>query len=73
MSRKNRVNPDHYKLGGRLTPDELARERQKQHTPPPRDRGVQRAAADPAGTKTASPSRKSASTVPGARNAPPKA
>ena len=30
MSRLNKVNPDHYKVGGRLTPDELARERSKQ-------------------------------------------
>jgi len=30
MSRQNKVNPDHYKVGGRLTPDELGRERQKQ-------------------------------------------
>jgi hypothetical protein len=30
MSRVNKVNPDHYKVAGRLTPDELARERTKQ-------------------------------------------
>jgi len=30
MSRQNRVNPDHYKTAGRLTADDLARERQKQ-------------------------------------------
>jgi hypothetical protein len=30
MSRRNKVNPDHYKMSGRLTPDDLARERQKQ-------------------------------------------
>lgn len=30
MSRRNIVNPDHYKTGGRLTPDEWARERLKQ-------------------------------------------
>jgi hypothetical protein len=30
MSRKNKVNPDHYKVAGRLTPDDLARERQVQ-------------------------------------------
>ena len=33
MSRKNKVNPDHYKVAGRLTPDDLARERMKQGTP----------------------------------------
>ena len=31
MSRKNKVNPDHYKVAGRLAPDDLARERMKQH------------------------------------------
>ena len=30
MSRQNRVNPDHYKTAGRLTQDDLARERRKQ-------------------------------------------
>jgi hypothetical protein len=30
MSRPNKVNPGQYKLGGRLTPDELGRERQRQ-------------------------------------------
>jgi hypothetical protein len=30
MSRKNKVNPDHYKVAGRLSPDDLARERIKQ-------------------------------------------
>jgi hypothetical protein len=30
MSRKNKVNRDHYVQRGRLTPDELARERVKQ-------------------------------------------
>ena len=30
MSRQNKVNPDHYKLAGRLSPDDLARERQRQ-------------------------------------------
>jgi hypothetical protein len=33
MSGKNRVNPDHYKVAGRLTPDDLARERRKQTEP----------------------------------------
>jgi len=30
MSRQNKVNPDHYTQSGRLSPDDLARERQKQ-------------------------------------------
>lgn len=30
MSRQNKVNKDHYDQAGRLTPDELARERAKQ-------------------------------------------
>ena len=30
MSRKNKVNPDHYKVAGRLSPDDLAREWVKQ-------------------------------------------
>ena len=30
MSRNNKVNKDHYVQRGRLTPDEIARERQKQ-------------------------------------------
>ena len=33
MSRKNKVNPDHYKVAGRLSPDDLARERMKQSVP----------------------------------------
>ena len=28
MSRQNKVNPDHYKVAGRLSTDDLARERQ---------------------------------------------
>jgi hypothetical protein len=30
MSKHNKVNPDHYHQGGRLTPDEMAKERRKQ-------------------------------------------
>ena len=33
MSRHNKVNPAHYKLAGRLSPDDLARERQRQNPP----------------------------------------
>ena len=32
MSRQNKVNPDRYKTGGRLSPDDLARERQSQQS-----------------------------------------
>jgi hypothetical protein len=31
MSKYNKVNKDHYNQAGRLTPDEMARERQKQN------------------------------------------
>jgi hypothetical protein len=30
MSKQGKVNPDHYKLAGTLTPDDQARERAKQ-------------------------------------------
>ena len=30
MSRRNKVNPDHYTIAGRLAPDDMARERRKQ-------------------------------------------
>jgi hypothetical protein len=33
MSRRSNVNPDHYKVAGRLMPDDLARERRKQADP----------------------------------------
>lgn len=33
MSGKNKVNPDHYKVGGRLSQDDLARERRRQTEP----------------------------------------
>lgn len=33
MSRRNKVNPDHYTGAGRLAPDDLARERRKQTEP----------------------------------------
>ena len=33
MSGKNKVNPDHYKVAGRLSPDDLARERRRQPEP----------------------------------------
>ena len=33
MSRQNKVNKDSYTQAGRLTPDDMARERQKQRRP----------------------------------------
>lgn len=33
MSRQNKVNKDNYTQAGRLTPDDMARERQKQAPP----------------------------------------
>jgi hypothetical protein len=33
MSRQNKVNPAHYTIAGRLSPDDLARERLRQHSP----------------------------------------
>jgi hypothetical protein len=33
MSRQNKVNKDNYTQAGRLTPDDMARERQKQQKP----------------------------------------
>jgi hypothetical protein len=34
MSKHNKVNPGQYYVGGRLTPDEMARERMKQQRTP---------------------------------------
>ena len=39
MSKQNKVNPGQYHQGGRLTPDDLARERTKQQENVPRDTG----------------------------------
>jgi hypothetical protein len=39
MSKHNKVNKDHYVQGGRLTPDDLARERMHQGTMAGRARG----------------------------------
>ena len=35
MSRQNKVNPSQYQIAGRLTPDDLARERVKQRNVSP--------------------------------------
>jgi hypothetical protein len=52
MSRQNKVNPDHYKTAGRLSPDDLAREQQKQRasatTPAARRKSLARGKAAPA-------------------------
>ena len=40
MSRHNKVNPDHYKIAGRLSSDDLARERHKQGVGKPVRGGV---------------------------------
>lgn len=47
MSRKNKVNPDHYKVAGRLSPDDLARERLRQSAPK-----TARTSDEPAGRPT---------------------
>jgi hypothetical protein len=52
MSRHNKVNPDHYKIGGRLTADDLARERSKQN-PQRVERPRTRRAAPPGAAKQA--------------------
>ena len=44
MSRQNKVNKDNYTQAGRLTPDDMARERQKQGKP---DREVTNRAPGP--------------------------
>ena len=41
MSKQNKVNKDHYVQGGRLTPDDMARERMTQARIPPRAKGKQ--------------------------------
>jgi hypothetical protein len=56
MSRKNKVNPDHYKLAGRLSADDLARERMRQITPktgkaPAKNRGTPQRRKTAAATK----------------------
>jgi hypothetical protein len=56
MSRKNKVNPDHYKIAGRLTPDEIARERVKQTSA--RNRPAARENAIPQPVKRAAATKK---------------
>jgi hypothetical protein len=45
MSRHNKVNKSNYDQGGRLTPDEMARERKKQAEVSARAKGGERVAA----------------------------
>lgn len=47
MSKQNKVNKDHYVQGGRLTPDEMARERMRQAQASPRARGNEHVNAKP--------------------------
>jgi len=54
MSRKNKVNPNHYKVAGRLSADDLARERMKQSAPNLSKDWEERSA--PAAPRTAAPS-----------------
>lgn len=46
MSRQNKVNKDSYTQAGRLTPDDMARERQRQQKPAPAKHGVVNKAAE---------------------------
>ena len=65
MSKHNKVNPGQYHVGGRLTPDEMARERMKQQqtgrtreSDPPK---VMKAGARPgAGPRQAAPAPRAA-------------
>lgn len=45
MSKQNKVNKSNYNQAGRLTPDDLARERQKQSEVSARAKGKERMAA----------------------------
>jgi hypothetical protein len=57
MSRQNKVNPDHYKVAGRLSMDDLARERRNQSASQMGDlRGRHAKAMPPWMTKEGSPS-----------------
>jgi hypothetical protein len=63
MSKQNKVNPGQYHVGGRLTPDEMARERMKQQrVTPPRETDAPKVMKAGAG-----PSRPSASAPAGDR------
>jgi hypothetical protein len=51
MSKPNKANRNNYMQAGRLTPDDMARERMKQHkplaAPAPRERVTNRAPSQP--------------------------
>jgi hypothetical protein len=51
MSKHNKVNKSNYDQGGRLTPDELAREQKKQVEVAHHGEGKDRATAKPPGTR----------------------
>jgi len=57
MSRKNKVNPDHYKSAGRLSLDDMARERMRQHAPPT-GRSAGKSGVTPQPKKRAAPATK---------------
>ena len=67
MSRHNRANRDRYMQAGRLTPDDMARERMKQNKrgsstsekEMPRERAMNRAPSEPRRDEQASESRRS--------------
>jgi hypothetical protein len=67
MSKHNRANRDRYMQAGRLTPDEMARERMKQNKSGsstnekemPRERATNRAPSEPGRGERASESRRS--------------
>jgi hypothetical protein len=62
MSKHNKANRDHYMQAGRLTPDDMARERQKQRelgSSPARERVVSRADEPPRRAARESSSRRS--------------
>ena len=56
MSKHNKVNKDHYVQGGRLTPDEMARERMKQSQVSSRARGRETVIAKQKTTRGPAPS-----------------
>jgi hypothetical protein len=59
MSRRNKVNPDHYKLAGRLSADDIARERMRQ-TAPRTGRTAAKGGPTPQSRKVAATARKKA-------------
>ena len=66
MSKPNKANKDHYTQRGRLTPDDMARERQKQAEISARAKGKQRVTAktQPNAVAAEAPSRKRSDRTP---------